>query len=196
MFTHGDLLFTQLGVGDNAISAVTEGYRGARVNHVGVILINKKGTFVLEAFPPEVRVTQIDVHLQRSNDAQMKPRYICARLNQAYSKLIAPAVEYGLSRRDIPYDDLYLTDSSALYCSELVVDMFRHANANEDFFPEKPMSFRSLVTGEIHPTWTEYYRRFGMEVPDGEPGSNPGDISKDSRLIIIEVVGKLTGYRP
>jgi hypothetical protein len=196
MFSHGDLLFTQIGAGDNAISAVTEGYRGARVNHVGVILINNKGTFVLEAFPPEVRVTQVDVHLKRSQDAQMKPRYICARLNEPYTKLIAPAVEYGLSRRNIPYDELYLTDASALYCSELVVDMFRFANADEVFFPEKPMSFRSPFTGDILPAWTAYYRQFGMEVPDGEPGSNPGDISKDSRLTIIEIAGKLTGYRP
>lgn len=196
MFSHGDLLFTQIGAGDNAISAVTEGYRGARVNHVGIILINNKGTFVLEAFPPEVRVTQVDVHLKRSQDVQMKPRYICARLNEPYTELIAPAVEYGLSRRNIPYDELYLTDASALYCSELVVDMFRYANADEVFFPEKPMTFRSPFTGEILPAWTAYYRHFGMEVPDGEPGSNPGDISKDSRLTIIEVAGKLTGYRP
>ncbi len=196
MFSHGDLLFTQLGPGDNAISAVTEGYRGARVNHVGVILINNKGTFVLEAFPPEVRVTQIDVHLKRSQDVEMKPRYICARLKLPFTKLIVPAVQYGLSRRNIPYDELYLTEESALYCSELVVDMFRYANSGGDFFPENPMSFRSLVTGEILPAWSAYYRQFGMEVPDGEPGSNPGDISKDPRLTIVEVVGKLSGYRP
>jgi hypothetical protein len=35
-----------------------------------------------------------------------------------------------------------------------------------------------------------------MEVPDGEPGSNPGDISKDSRLDVYDVVGDITGYQP
>lgn len=196
MFEHGDLLFTQLGDANNVISAVTEGYRGARVNHVGIVLANNKGTFVLEAFPPEIRVTQVDVHLKRSEDVTKKPRYICARLKAPYKKLIPMAVEYGLSCRNVPYDKLYLTDESALYCSELVVDMFRAANGGSDFFLENPMSFRDPLTREIFPAWTSYYQYFGMSVPDGEPGSNPGDISKDSRLKVVQVVGNVTGYRP
>src|SRR5688572_13665357 len=68
MFEHGDLVFSQIGSDANAISAVTEGYRGARVNHMGVVVKNHKGFFVLEAYPPEVRVTQLDVFLRRSSD--------------------------------------------------------------------------------------------------------------------------------
>jgi hypothetical protein len=194
MFEHGDLLFTQIGSAQNAISAVTEGYRGARVNHVGVVVLNNKGTFVLEAFPPEVRVTQLDVFIRRSNDFSGQPRYIGARLRSAYTHLIQPAIAYGLSRRDIPYDELYLTDESAIYCSELLVDMFKVANNGVPFFAENPMSFRDPATGEILPAWVEYYERFGMDVPDGEPGSNPGNISKDHRLAITQVVGAITGY--
>lgn len=194
MFAHGDLLFTQIGSAQNAISAVTEGYRGARVNHVGVVVLNNKGAFVLEAFPPEVRVTQIDVFIRRSNDFSGKPRYIGARLHSAHTHLIQPAIAYGLSRRDVPYDDLYLTDESALYCSELLVDMFKVANNGAPFFTEHPMSFRDPATSQILPAWIEYYERFGMEVPDGEPGSNPGDISKDQRLAITKVIGAITGY--
>lgn len=33
----GDLVFTQIGNHDNAISAVTSGWRGARVNRMGVV---------------------------------------------------------------------------------------------------------------------------------------------------------------
>lgn len=194
MFQHGDLLFTQIGSEHNAISAVTEGYRGARVNHVGVVVRNNKGVFVLEAFPPEVRVTQFEVFLRRSNDTSGNPRYIGARLSLAYAQLIQPAIEFGLSRRNVPYDELYLTDERALYCSELLVDMFKAANNGVPFFAEHPMSFRDPVTGEILPAWVEYYERFGMDVPDGEPGSNPGDISKDLRLVVLQVIGNITGY--
>jgi hypothetical protein len=195
MVNHGDLVFSQIGRETNAISAVTEGFRGARVNHMGVALKNHKGIFILEAFPPEVRVTQLDVFLRRSADPFTGiQRFIVSRLKGSHSKLIPAAIEYGLQQRNRPYDDLYLTDMSALYCSELVVDMFKTANGNIEFFPEHPMSFRDLATGEIHPAWVEYYDKFGMEVPEGEPGSNPGTISKDFRLEIIDVQGPPTGY--
>lgn len=194
MFEHGDLIFSQIGSDTNAISSVTEGYRGARVNHMGVVVRNAQGIFVLEAFYPEVRVTNINVFLRRSNDVLGKPRYMLARLKPDYLHLIPAAVAYGLTQRDIPYDQLYLTDELALYCSELVVDMFKAANDGVPFFFEKPMSFRDLVTGEVLPAWVEYYERFGMEVPEGDPGSNPGDISRDLRLEVYRVEGAIAGY--
>lgn len=194
MFKQGDLIFTQIGSSTNAISAVTEGYMGARVNHVGVVVSNNWGTFVLEAFHPEVRVTSLSVFLRRSELNPSNPRYLLARLHPQYHGLLPDAVQYGLDQRNLPYDHLYLTDATALYCSELVVDMFRHANGGAEFFPEQTMSFRDTVSGEIHPTWIEYYAKFGMEVPEGQPGSNPGSISKDARLKIIDVQGPPTGY--
>lgn len=195
MISHGDLIFSQIGTSENAISAVTEGFRGASVNHMGIVVINHKGTFVLEAFPPEVRVTQIEVFLRRTSDPlNGKKRFIVSRLVAPFQHLIPAAVTYGLNQRDVPYDALYLTNTSALYCSELIVDMFRFANHGNEFFEEKPMSFRDLVTGETHPSWVEYYAKFGMDVPEGLPGSNPGTISKDSRLKLIEVQGPPSGY--
>ena len=190
----GDLIFTQIGLPDNAISAVTEGYRGARVNHMGVVVLNNYGPFVLEAFPPEVRVTSLAVHLRRSELEAARPRFIHARLGEEHQALIPSAVYYGLERRNVPYDAIYLTDELTLYCSELVVDMFKHASGGVEFFPERPISFRHSATGEIHPAWVDYYEKFGMDVPDGEPGSNPGDISRDPRLGILRVFGDITGY--
>jgi uncharacterized protein YycO len=192
----GDLIFTQIGSANNAISSVTEGYKGARVNHVGVIVENRHGKFVLEAFYPEVRLTHINVHLRRSNDNLKKPRYMLGRLKHDHRYLIPEAIDYGLTQRNKPYDQLYLTDETALYCSELVVDMFKSANSGIEFFHENPMSFRETETGEISPYWRKYYQYFGMDVPAGEPGSNPGDISKDHRLHIYDVIGEIDGYQP
>lgn len=58
----GDLIFACIGPMTDAISIVTRGYRGGLMNHVGVAVENQKGLFVLEAFPPEVRVTNWDVY--------------------------------------------------------------------------------------------------------------------------------------
>ena len=195
MLKHGDLIFSQLGTDENAISAVTRGLRGARLNHMGVVLKNNFGWFVLEAFPPEVRVTQIDVFTRRSADPVFgHERYLALRLKVAHAHLIPKAIQYGLAQRDTPYDDLYLTDPTALYCSELIVDMFRSANGGNEFFVERAMSFRDPATGQVHPAWIEYYAKFGMAVPDGEPGSNPGDISSDLRMDLVAVQGPPSGY--
>ncbi len=192
----GDLVFTQIGHPDNAISAVTEGYKGARINHVGMVVVNPFGDFVLEAFPPEVRLTHIKVFLNRSKDGSGNHRYMAARLKQEYQHLIPAAVSQGLKRRDIPYDRLYLTGKTALYCSELIAGIFKHANDGVPFFKESTMSFRDIKTGEIHEYWIKYYDYFGMPVPEGEPGSNPGDMSKDDKLHVYDVVGDITGFQP
>lgn len=99
-----------------------------------------------------------------------------------------------MGQRDIPYDYRYLTDQIALYCSELVVDMFKYANEGNEFFPEVPMSFRDKTTREVHPFWLDYYARLGMTVPAGEPGSNPGAISLDPKVQIYDVLGYIPGY--
>ena len=193
----GDIIFTQIGSSSNAISSVTEGYNGARVNHVGILIENQLGKFVLEAFPPEVRLTNIYIFLKRSWSSYQSPRYMAARLKNQFHHLIDPALEYGLSQRNVPYDSRYLTDEAALYCSELIVDMFKYANDGNEFFKESPMSFRDTETDEIHEYWVRHYRDFfGMPVPEGEPGSNPGDMSKDKKLHIYDIVGDITGYQP
>lgn len=180
----GDLIFTLIGKPDNAISAVTSGWKGTRANHMGVLVASEAGHDVLEAYVPKVQRTTLEEHLARSALEGVR-RFFVGRLRENWRHLIPKAVAYGLAQRGVGYDNYYLTHPGKLYCSELVVDMFRHANGGHEFFPEKPMSFKDPATGEIHQAWAAYYHQFGMEVPDGEPGSNPGDISLDSRLEIV-----------
>ena len=58
------------------------------------------------------------------------------------------------------------------------------------------MSFRDLETGEVLEQWKSYYAYFGMPVPEGEPGSNPGDVSVDEKIYIYDVIGDISGYKP
>ena len=190
----GDLIFSFVGAPENAISDVTEGFGGARVNHMGILTQTAFGLFVLEAFPPEVRLTQFDVFARRAIGSDGSPRLMVGRLKAGFENLVPRAMEYGIKRRNTPYDQLYLSGENALYCSELIVDMFRFANEGVPFFPEHPMSFRDNETGEVHPTWLSYYDYYGIEVPEGQPGSNPGDISKDNRIKIFHVEGDIPGY--
>lgn len=191
---NGDLIFSFIGPSDNAISAVTEGFRGARVNHMGVIVEVDQALFVLEAYPPKVTSSDLDEFVSRSADAAGNPRFMVGRVHQMYSNLVHSAVMYGLAQREVPYDVRYLTDQAALYCSELVVDMFKFANVGNEFFQEQPMSFSDTKSGQIHPFWTAYYKRLGIPVPAGEPGSNPGGISRDLKLYIYDVVGEIPGF--
>ena len=45
-------------------------------------------------------------------------------------------------------------------------------------------SFRDS-TGCITDYWIDFYRQHGMNVPDGAPGSNPGELSRRSQVTII-----------
>ncbi len=118
-----------------------------------------------------------------------------ARLKDKHRHLIEPIMRFSKSLRNIPYDELYLSHNYALYCSELVVAMFRHANGGTPFFKEAPMSFRDLATGRPHQTWIDYYAYFGIDVPEGEPGSNPDAISRDDRLNVYKTIGQIPGLR-
>lgn len=192
-WTEGDLVFIQMGDDSDAISTVTVGWHGARLNHMGVLLKVDASEWVLEAYPPKVMMTPLGGFLDRSKNTEGKLRYLVGRLRPEWWHLIPAAIAFGRKHLGIPYDNKFLTDESHLYCSELVVDMFKAANDGQEFFKEKPMSFIDPATGEISTAWVNYYHFFGMDVPQGAPGSNPGDISSDPRLNIVAAVGPISG---
>ena len=82
-----------------------------------------------------------------------------------------------------PYDDLYLPGDSTIYCSELVQLNYVTPSGGLVFEPV-PMSFHD-ETGQVTDYWKEFYGRCGMSVPEGEPGSNPGEMSSRPQVTII-----------
>ncbi len=192
----GDLLFQDLECLDAcpAIEAVKLGFHDSRISHVGMFLAVGGVPYVIEAYPPEVRLTPLAVFLRRSRDRLSRPRICVGRLRDPFRRLIPGALAQALALRGLPYDRVYLTGEDAYYCSELVVDAFKRANDGEEFFPEEPMSFRDPRTGEILEYWIRYYAFFGRPVPEGEPGSHPATISLSARLSIVARLGFLTGW--
>mgnify|MGYP002522520537 FL=1 len=54
-------------------------------------------------------------------------------------------------------------------------------------FDTIPMSFHDS-TGNVTEFWTKYYAARGLKVPEGEPGTNPGQLSRDPN---VELLGYL-----
>ena len=67
---NGDLLFQDSDCGEfcDAIEKVTEGYEGANLSHIGMVILSKDGPQVIEATTKGVVMTDLKRFLSRSND--------------------------------------------------------------------------------------------------------------------------------
>lgn len=171
----GDLLFCFSPEGNN-ITAVTEGYRGQPIDHVAIVHWQGDSVFALEAIHSGVGLTPIDSFLARRDSL-----VLVAQLRDTTG--VAASVHRALAFVGRPYDFLFMPDDSAMYCSELVQKTYRTLDGQLVFDPI-PMSFHD-ATGRVTPEWKAYYARRGMEVPEGWPGSNPGDLSRSSKVCVL-----------
>ena len=82
-----------------------------------------------------------------------------------------------------PYDNAFLPDNGALYCSELVYEVFLDDCSDKGKHPieAKPMNWRDKE-GNLPQYWQEHFKKLGMSVPEGVPGTNPTDLSRSPLL--------------
>ena len=176
----GDLLFCCTDTA-NAITAVTSGVEDLPIDHVAVFhrIGGEEGIpYVIEAVKPAVRLTPIDIFLCNN------PHVVVGRVKVDFNLL--QSVRRCLVMVGKPYDDLYLPGDSAIYCSELVQLNFRSVS-NQPVFEPVPMSFHD-ETGRVTDYWQEFYARRGMTVPEGAPGTNPGELSRRQE---VNIIGKI-----
>ncbi|MDP4186178.1 MAG: YiiX/YebB-like N1pC/P60 family cysteine hydrolase [Bacteroidota bacterium] len=194
---NGDLLFQDLDCGPmcDAIEEVTQGIKGAKFSHVGIVWQKSDSLFVIEAISKGVVVTALNDFLGRSQDSQGKPKVVVGRLKNKYRNLINPAIKEALKFLGKPYDDYFQIDNDAYYCSELVYFAFLQANGNKPLFPLSPMTYKSPRTGDYYPVWKEYFQKLGVSIPEGKPGINPGGISRSPMLDIYFSFGKPDGVK-
>jgi len=166
----GDLLF-HVADQNNAITDVTPGM----IDHVAVYVGNKQ---VIEAIGIGVTTTSL---------AQLKKRekgyYLIGKVIEADCK---KSVQNCFSYLGRKYDNLYLSDNDEIYCSELVALAYVDKDGNKIFAPI-PMSFHDS-NGQVTPYWIQFYEQHGMKVPEGKPGTNPGELSKRKN---VRIIGKL-----
>ena len=163
----GDLLF-HVAASDNRITTVTPGM----IDHVAIYVGSDS---VIEAIPVQgVVSTPLQYLLQREDGY-----YLRGRVKGADCHLSVANARHYLG---YPYDTLYLQHNGAIYCSELV----QLAYADHRGFPilhPVPMTFRDS-TGNIPVYWQQLYARHGMDVPEGMPGTNPGEMAKRREIVI------------
>ena len=180
----GDLLFLDLDCGAtcDAIEGVTEGVRGAHLSHVGVADLAASGeVYVIEAYDGVTRTPLADFL------ARTAGRYVHARLKPPWQTLGVAAAAAARRHAGAAYDPLFRLGDDRYYCSELVWEAFRDANGGAPLFELAPMDFGD-PTGERGPwwsVWAAYFAERGVPVPQGEPGINPGAISRSERLDVL-----------
>ncbi len=187
----GDLLFQDLDCGQlcDAIEKVTDGYRHYDISHVGIVNIENDSIFVIEANGKGVVKTPLDEFLNRSLDNDGNPKVIVGRLNDSLSSLIPKALRYAKQYLGKPYDDKFVMNDSAFYCSELIYRIFYLANDNKPVFHLHPMTFCFPGTNKIMPVWIDYFRKMKMSVPEGRKGCNPAEFSGSKNLKIVYEYG-------
>ena len=181
-FESGDLIFQDLDCGPmcDAIEAVTQGYEGNRFSHVGLVHRMGKTVTVIEAVGAGVRVLPIDSFLKRTTH-----KMYVGRVQKPYTRLIRKALDFALKQKGKPYDDAFLYGNDKYYCSELIYDAFKYANHDQPFFQLEPMTFKQPGSEEYFPVWVDYYRKLGIKIPEGEPGCNPGGLSRSDKIDIV-----------
>jgi hypothetical protein len=186
-FENGDLLFQDLDCGPlcDAIEAVTEGVDGREFSHVGLVYLREDSVFVIEASGADVHLTPMGQFLARSRDSMGRPKVVVGRVKKKYQRLREAAVAFAVSQAGTPYDAAFLYDNGKYYCSELVYDAFKQANGGSPFFRLSPMTFRDPSTGRTFTAWEQYYVALQIPVPEGQPGCNPGGLSRSPRIRIV-----------
>lgn len=165
----GDLLFHVADKG-NAITDVTPGM----IDHVAIIITKDS---VIEAVNRGVKTTPID------SLRQQEGFYLIGKVIGADRKASIVQARQYLGR---PYDHLFLKDNEEIYCSELVQFAFVDAQGKH-VFEAIPMSFHD-ATGNITDYWKAFYEKKGLTVPEGQPGTNPSELSQREN---VKITGRL-----
>jgi permuted papain-like amidase YaeF/Yiix C92 family enzyme len=189
----GDLLFVDFDGSPLcvAIEKVTDGYHGYNFSHVGIVEINYDGVFVIDAVSSGVRCIELGEFLEQcSVDGGGHAKVVVGRLNDDFVKLIEPALKRGRELIGKDYDKPFVIGNDQYYCSELVYEVFKYAANGTEIFELNSMTFKDPDTGQFFPVWVEYYQKLGVAIPEGEPGINPGGISRSGKLRIFEPWGK------
>ncbi|MBO7493286.1 MAG: hypothetical protein J6T87_03995 [Bacteroidales bacterium] len=78
-----------------------------------------------------------------------------------------------------PYDNAFLPDNDAYYCSELIQVAFGGS------FPSKPMNWRDS-DGNLPEYWIKHFEELGVPVPEGVLGTNPTDMSRSPLMKMLK----------
>lgn len=168
----GDLLFLNENSSDmeKAITASTGAY-----THVALVECDSADeVWVIEAYPKK-GVRRISYGQFEREHLLWFPTGSCDiyRLTVPFDTVAVIVRAKSLVGK--PYDNAFLPDNDAYYCSELIEVVFG------GLFPSKPMNWRD-ADGNLPKYWQEHFEKLGIPVPEGVPGTNPTDLSRSPLL--------------
>jgi len=180
----GDLLFRGASTENisQAIDKVTQTSAATHFSHVGIVEVLDSGIFVLHASPVggtcEVPIYQF---LHPEGDSVIVVAY---RLKDKWHAAIPEAIKKAKQMLGKPYNFSYIMTDTAHYCSEFVYLAF----VADSVFELNPMTFKDPKIGNFFPTWIEYYKKMGLEIPEGLPGCNPNGLAASFKLERLGIV--------
>ncbi len=184
---NGDLIFQEScseGVGE-AIKDVTTSIGDYDFTHVGIVYIDDRDSiFVIEATHPEVTITPLVEYLYPKGRS-CYPKSVVGRLKREYQHLIPNAISEGAKLVGKEYDYGFVLGNDKYYCSELIYYIFLKANNETPLFSLNTMTFKSPGANEYSKGWIDYFHNHELNIPEGEPGINPGAISRSDMIEIV-----------
>lgn len=169
----GDLVFvsTNQDAFSEAISDAT-----GNIVHVAVVVYNNDTPSVIEATCGRgVTYTPWDTFIT------INPHITIKRLTCSYPLQVT--LERLRSHIGESYDWEFQSDNGKMYCSELVYECFLYDDSTH-IFQRYPMNFKGS-DGTIAPFWITLYESLGIPIPEGELGTNPTTLSRDTLLQTI-----------
>lgn len=194
LLQEGDLLFQDLDCGPlcEAIESVTQGINRAHFSHVAIVYKKTKDKVILiEAIGSEVKYIDLNDFLKRSYDDYGRPKVVVGRLKDR--NIIKKAIINLDNYIGKPYDDAFDMENDSYYCSELVYFAFQNEKG-ENIFSMNPMTYKDKESGKFFQPWVEYFKKLNKDVPEGQPGINPGGISRDKNVDILYKYGNPEGW--
>ncbi len=177
----GDLVFVISSESEfsDAITESTAARDSLKFDHVAIVALEHDVAYVIEASPRYgVVMRTLDDFLKEVPLSQGRYGVVFKRLTADSCKGICMSEVIENAKRYIgeEYDWFFMHDNGRQYCSELVYNSFILPDG-EHVFSAEPMNFRS-EDGTMPLFWVQLYERLGVAIPEGEPGTNPGKMSK------------------
>lgn len=180
----GDLLFQAAGTSSfsGAIADATAWSDSIKFVHVAIVAVESGKPYIIEATAADgVVITPWDDFLRSSPLVDGCPGVVVMRVNKDFP--VADAVNRARSHLGESYDWSYRPANGKMYCSELVYDSYLNYDGTP-LFTARPMNFRD-ADGNMPAFWTELFSRLNEPVPEGVPGTNPNDMSKEPVLVEV-----------
>lgn len=179
----GDLIFKVAAYSDfsKAITDATATQSSIQFDHVAIVALEKGKPYIIEASSKKGVVrTKWEDFISSATSINGKPGLVVMRIHKETNLSLSEAVATANTFIGEEYDWSFYPDNGKMYCSELVYESFRKTDGSH-LFTTQPMNFRN-TKGNMPTFWIDLFKKLRKPIPEGIPGTNPNEMSKDPAL--------------